>query len=56
MSVRLLVIEGNTIEGRARHKAAGGTVASDNFAEQPRELAPGAATDIAYQAAERGRG
>jgi GMP synthase (glutamine-hydrolysing) len=48
MSVRLLVIEGNTIEGRARHQAAGGIVASENFAELLRKLAPGAVIDIAY--------
>jgi GMP synthase (glutamine-hydrolysing) len=39
MPVRLLVIEGNTIEGRARHRAAGGIVASENYANVLRELA-----------------
>jgi GMP synthase (glutamine-hydrolysing) len=50
MPVRLLVIEGNTAEGRARHQAAGGKIASDNYADLLRELLPGAVVDIAYPA------
>src|SRR5207302_2785311 len=47
---RLLVIEGNTAAGRARHQAAGGTVASEGYAALLRELLPGAIIDIAYPA------
>jgi GMP synthase (glutamine-hydrolysing) len=47
---RLLVIEGNTAAGRARHHAAGGTVASDGYADLLRDLMPGAVVDIAYPA------
>jgi len=47
---RLLVIEGNTAAGRARHQAAGGTVASEGYAALLRELLPGAVVDIAYPA------
>jgi GMP synthase (glutamine-hydrolysing) len=47
---RLLVIEGNTAAGRARHQAAGGTAASEGYANLLRELLPGAVADIAYPA------
>ena len=47
---RLLVIEGNTAAGRARHHAAGGTVASEGYANLLRELLAGAVVDIAYPA------
>lgn len=47
---RLLVIEGNTAAGRARHQAAGGTAASEGYAILLRELIPGAIVDIAYPA------
>ena len=47
---RLLVIEGNTAAGRARHQAAGGTVASEGYSNLLRELLPGAIVDIAYPA------
>jgi GMP synthase (glutamine-hydrolysing) len=47
---RLLVVEGNTAAGRARHQAAGGTVASEGYANLLRELLPGAVVDIAYPA------
>jgi GMP synthase (glutamine-hydrolysing) len=47
---RLLVIEGNTAAGRARHQAAGGTVASEGYAVLLRELLPGVIVDIAYPA------
>jgi GMP synthase (glutamine-hydrolysing) len=50
MSPRLLVIEGNTAEGRARHQAAGGVVASEGYADLLRELAPGAVVDVAFPA------
>ncbi|NWH07168.1 MAG: type 1 glutamine amidotransferase [Alphaproteobacteria bacterium] len=48
--LRLLVIEGNTSEGRARAAASGGTVASDHYAEVLRALSPGAVIDICYPA------
>jgi GMP synthase (glutamine-hydrolysing) len=50
MSPRFLVIEGNTAEGRARHQAAGGVVASEGYANLLRELSPGAIVDVAFPA------
>lgn len=50
MSLRLLVIEGNNAEGRARHQAAGGIIASENYGNLLRELAPGAVVDVAFPA------
>jgi len=47
---RLLVIEGNTAAGRARHQAAGGTIASEGYANLLRGLVAGAVVDIAYPA------
>jgi len=47
---RLLVIEGNTAAGRARHHASGGMVASEGYATMLRELLPGVVIDIAYPA------
>ncbi len=47
---RLLVIEGNTAAGRARHQAAGGTVASEGYADLLRELVSGPIVDVAYPA------
>ena len=47
---RLLVIEGNTAQGRARHQAAGGVPASEGYANLLRELLPGAVVDICYPA------
>jgi GMP synthase (glutamine-hydrolysing) len=47
---RLLVIEGNSAAGRARHQASGGQVASEGYAALLRELMPGAVVDIAYPA------
>src|SRR5215831_11027231 len=47
---RLLVIEGNTAAGRARHHAAGGMVASEGYANLLRGLVAGAVVDIAYPA------
>jgi GMP synthase (glutamine-hydrolysing) len=49
-SPRFLVIEGNTAAGRARHQAAGGTAASEGYADLLRELLPGAVVDVAYPA------
>lgn len=47
---RLLVVEGNTAEGRARHAAVGGRVASDGYADVLRRLCPGARIDICFPA------
>lgn len=47
---RLLVIEGNSAAGRARHQASGGQVASEGYAALLREVMPGAVVDIAYPA------
>src|SRR5262245_54025061 len=47
---RLLVIEGNTAEGRALYKAAGGSAPSDSYARLLRELLPGAIVDVCYPA------
>ena len=38
---RLLVIEGNTAEGRAQQMAAGGGIASEGYAKLLRGLLPG---------------
>jgi GMP synthase (glutamine-hydrolysing) len=47
---RLLVIEGNTAEGRARQVAAGGEVASQRYARLLGELWPEAVVDICFPA------
>jgi GMP synthase (glutamine-hydrolysing) len=47
---RLLVIEGNTAEGRAQQTAAGGSIASDGYAKLLRGLLPGAEIDIVFAA------
>lgn len=47
---RLLVIEGNTAEARARQVQFGGQAASEGYAQVLRELCPGAVTDICYAA------
>jgi GMP synthase (glutamine-hydrolysing) len=47
---RLLVIEGNTEAARARHKAAGGEIASVIYSDLLRHLSPGAVVDICYPA------
>jgi GMP synthase (glutamine-hydrolysing) len=47
---RLLVVEGNTAEGRARQSAVGGRVASDGYADLLRKLCPGARVDICFPA------
>jgi GMP synthase (glutamine-hydrolysing) len=49
-SARLLVIEGNTAEARAKQAQAGGTVLSEGYAALLRGLLPGAAVDICYPA------
>ena len=47
---RLLVVEGNTAEGRARHVAVGGRAASDGYADLLRKLCPGARVDVCFPA------
>ena len=47
---RLLVVEGNTAEGRERQIAAGGVTASEGYARLIAELWPGAAVDICFPA------
>lgn len=47
---RLLVVEGNTAEGRAKQVAAGGIVLSEGYAELLRRLLPEAVIDICYPA------
>jgi len=50
MSLRLLVVEGNTAADRARHASARGATPSEAYAEVLRELAPDAVCDIAFPA------
>lgn len=50
MSLRLLVVEGNTAADRARHAASRGATPSEAYAEVLRELAPDAVCDIAFPA------
>ena len=47
---RLLVVEGNTAEGRAAHAAAGGTIMSEGYAALLGDLMPEATVDICYPA------
>lgn len=49
-SPRLLVIEGNTADGRALLKAAGGEAPSEGYANLLREFLPQAIIDICYPA------
>src|SRR6185312_3578292 len=49
-SPRLLVIEGNSPATMGEHLAAGGTVASRNYADLLRDLMPGATVDVCYPA------
>jgi GMP synthase (glutamine-hydrolysing) len=49
-SPRLLVIEGNTPATIAEHVAAGGTVASQNYADLLRGLLPGISVDVCHPA------
>lgn len=47
---RLLVVEGNTAEARARQVQFGGEIASEGYARLLRELAPQATVEICYPA------
>jgi GMP synthase (glutamine-hydrolysing) len=47
---RLLVVEGNTANGRALLSAAGGRAPSEGYSELLRDLIPGAVVDICYPA------
>lgn len=47
---RFLVVEGNTADGRALLKAAGGRAPSEGYAELLLDLHPGATADICYPA------
>src|ERR1700730_18602858 len=47
---RLLVVEGNTAEGRKHHVAAGGQVASESYARLLRELWSEAVVDVCFPA------
>ncbi len=49
-SPRLLVVDGNTAELRAKQRAAGGVVMSDGYADVLRSLLPEAVVDICYPA------
>jgi GMP synthase (glutamine-hydrolysing) len=49
-ALRLLIVEGNTAEARARHAAAAGATASEAYADVLKSLAPGAAIDICFAA------
>src|SRR5262245_52188320 len=49
-SPRLLVIEGNPPESRAKQVAAGGVVASQGYSNLLRELLPNAVVDICFPA------
>ena len=49
-ALRLLVVEGNTAEGRDRHSAVGGRVASARYADVLRAMAPGARVDVCFPA------
>lgn len=47
---RLLVVEGNTAEARARHRSMGGTVTGEGYADLLARLLPGAVVDICLPA------
>src|SRR5688500_5804441 len=49
-SPRLLIVEGNTAELRARQVTAGGQVMSEGYADLLRGLLPNAVVDICYPA------
>jgi GMP synthase (glutamine-hydrolysing) len=49
-SPRLLVVEGNTAELRAKQVTAGGAIMSDGYADLLRQLLPEAVVDICYPA------
>ena len=50
MPPRLLVVEGNTAELRAKQVEAGGTIMSEGYADLLRHLLPNAVVDICYPA------
>lgn len=50
MSLRILVVEGNTASDRARHARNRGVTPSEAYAEVLRELAPDAVIDLCYPA------
>ncbi len=50
MAVRLLVVEGNSAEGRARNVAAGGSVTSEHYAGVLKSLLPDVHVDICFAA------
>lgn len=50
MSLRILVVEGNTAEARARHAGSRGATPSEAYAAVLRDLAPDAVTDICFPA------
>lgn len=50
MTLRLLVVEGNTAADRARHAASRGAMPSEAYAEVLRELAPDAVVDLCFPA------
>jgi len=50
MTLRILVVEGNTAADRARHAANRGATPSEAYAEVLRELAPDAVVDLAFPA------
>lgn len=47
---RLLVVEGNTAEARARYQALGGRAANEGYADVLRALCPGARVDVCFPA------
>ncbi|QCI65124.1 type 1 glutamine amidotransferase [Phreatobacter stygius] len=50
MTLRLLVVEGNTAADRARHARSRGAMPSEAYAEVLRELAPDAVVDLCFPA------
>ena len=50
MPPRLLVMEGNTADARAKQVAAGGTALSEGYADVLRRVLPGCVVDICYPA------
>lgn len=49
-ALRLLVVEGNTAEARARHVATAGATMSESYSAVLKSLAPGAEIDICFPA------
>ncbi|MCZ0737351.1 type 1 glutamine amidotransferase [Phreatobacter sp. AB_2022a] len=50
MTLRLLVVEGNTAADRARHAASRGAMPSEAYADVLRQLAPDAVVDLCFPA------